>query len=95
VGGRYDLLGQPQSRPRRTPVRGVLHVEEEETRAVLGLGLEAHREAAGGGVGLVARSDGRVDLDDGGGFGGVGKVLGSGLLADIPIQSRPDPVYLR
>ena len=54
----------------------MLDVEEEQARPVLRLGLEADREAAGGGVGDGAGPDGSVHADYGGGGRSVGEVLG-------------------
>ena len=74
-------LCQPEGGPCATAVGGVFDIEEKEPRAVLGLGLEADGEPAGGGVWRALGPDGGVNANDGGGGRGVGEVLGE--LAEI------------
>ena len=64
-------------------------VEEEEARPVLGPGLEADGEPAGGGVRRTLGPDGGVDADYGGGGRGVGQVLGElAEIGEIGVRGR-------
>lgn len=67
----------------------MLHIEEEEPRPVLRLGLEANREAAGGGiVGQRTWTNCSIDADQGGGIGGISEVLGHGVMGSGGMRDR-------
>lgn len=78
VGGPVGRVDEPEGRPGRAAVGGVLDVKDEEAVVVRLFGLDAHAEAAGAGVGFGVWADGGVDFDDGCVCGGVGEVLGVG-----------------
>lgn len=68
-------VGEPERRPGRAAVGCVLDVKDEEALVVCLLGLDAHGETPGRGVGCAAGADGGVDLEDGRVCAGVGEVL--------------------
>ena len=65
IRGPVRGVGEPEGGPCCATDRGVDDIEDKEAGGPLSLGLDAHGEAASGGIGHCLCGDGRVHLEYG------------------------------